>query len=134
MNHRYFTKQELYELRNFVPLELVIRKLEIPCKEREGFLRFICPLCHEFNTAINPETNLGRCFRCAQNFNTIEIVMHTSGFYFVKSANYVQGIKEGLVNNRDLNKPKNEGSCGPVSIKEMIQKALIVIQNGETSL
>lgn len=41
----------------------------------EGYLRFLCPLCRDFNTATKPETNLGRCFRCRRNFNTIDLVL-----------------------------------------------------------
>jgi DNA primase len=88
-----FSSQELYELRNSIPMDVLIGKeLTIPSKISEGFFRFLCPLCNEFQTAINPKTNLGRCFRCEKNFNTIDMVMawHKTGF--VNSVKYLQTI------------------------------------------
>jgi hypothetical protein len=41
----------------------------------KGCFRFLCPLCNGFDTAVNPKTNLARCFRCEKNFNTIDLVM-----------------------------------------------------------
>ena len=72
-----FTDRELYLIRNAISLGRLMQILGIPCKEIEGFYRFQCPNCNEMNTAINPKTNLGRCFRCNENFNTIEISMRT---------------------------------------------------------
>lgn len=68
-------KKKLRQLRNLVKIDRVIGVLEIPAKHREGYLRFLCPLCGEFNTATNPKTNLARCFRCERNFNPIDLVM-----------------------------------------------------------
>jgi len=63
-----FSSQELYKLRNLIPIDVLIKKeLAIPSKISEGFFRFLCPLCNEFQTAVNPKTNLGRCFRCEKN-------------------------------------------------------------------
>ena len=67
-----FSSQELYELRNHIPVDALIRELGIPSKIRDGYFRFLCPLCNEFQTAVKPETNLARCFRCEKNFNTID--------------------------------------------------------------
>ena len=71
-----FSSRELFKLRNNIPVDLLIRDhLQIPSKIRDGFFRFLCPLCNEFQTAVNPATNLARCFRCEKNFNTIDLVM-----------------------------------------------------------
>jgi DNA primase len=70
------SKEFLEALRNDIPVSRVIRfHLELPAKERDGLLRFLCPLCGEFHTATNPTTNLARCFRCKVNFNPIDLVM-----------------------------------------------------------
>lgn len=70
------SKRTLRALRNRVAVEEVIaRVLRLPAKRSEGYLRFLCPICGEFNTAVNPRTNLGRCFRCQRNFNPIDILM-----------------------------------------------------------
>ena len=90
-----FSSQELYRLRNSIPIDVLIEKeLVIPSKISEGFFRFLCPLCNEFQTAVNPKTNLGRCFRCEKNFNTIDMVMafHSTGF--IDSVKYLQTIIE----------------------------------------
>jgi hypothetical protein len=68
--------QYLWQLRNRVPIATVLQdKLGIPCKHREGFLRFLCPECSQGNTSVNPRTNLARCFNCSRNYNTIDLVM-----------------------------------------------------------
>lgn len=69
-------EQQLRYLRNEIPLDHVIQNvLDIHAKYSEGLLRFLCPACGECNTAVNPNTNLARCFRCKINYNTIELVM-----------------------------------------------------------
>jgi DNA primase len=65
----------LHALRNAIPIDNLIACLNLPHKHREGFLRFLCPSCSEMNSAVNPRTNLARCFTCQRNFNTIEITM-----------------------------------------------------------
>ena len=84
----------LRELRNEIPIaEVIEAHLRLPSKEREGFLRFLCPLCREFNTAINPKTNLARCFRCERNFNPIDIVMVVEGCSFLEAVKRLEMIR-----------------------------------------
>ena len=90
---KHFSSRELFEIRNSIPIDVLIKKeLAIPSKISEGVFRFLCPLCNEFQTAGNPKTNMGRCFRCKKNFNTIDMVMvwHSTGF--VDSVKYLQTI------------------------------------------
>ena len=88
-----FSSRELYKLRNSIPIDVLIeKKLIIPSKISEGFFRFLCPLCNEFQTAVNSKTNLGRCFRCEKNFNTIDMVMTWHNIGFVDSVKYLQTI------------------------------------------
>ena len=76
MTTRRFSNQELYSLRNKIPVSILIEKvLGIPSRTTEGVFRFLCPLCNEFNTAVNSRTNLARCFSCEKNFNTIDLAM-----------------------------------------------------------
>ena len=90
---KYFSSQELYRLRNSIPIDVLIEnELAIPSKISEGFFRFLCPLCNEFQTAVNPKTNMGRCFRCEKNFNTIDVVMTWQNTGFVESVKYLQQI------------------------------------------
>ena len=78
----------LRSLRNDLPIDALIRShLDVPWKEREGYLRFLCPHCGDFHTATNPKTNLARCFRCRVNFNPIDLVMA------VDACNFVQAVK-----------------------------------------
>ena len=86
-----FTKEELYLLRNELPMEWIIGSiLQLPSKVNEGIYRFLCPICGEFNTATNRKTNLARCFSCQRNFNTIEIVMLCRKVGFVESVNFLK--------------------------------------------
>lgn len=90
---RRFSGQELRAIRNQVSIRLVVEDLlKIPCKESEGVFRFLCPRCNEFQTGINPNTNLGRCFRCKENFNTIELVMAANRLSFVESVKMLQNV------------------------------------------
>jgi DNA primase len=92
MNKR-FSSQELFELRNNIPVDILIRDhLQIPSKIRDGFFRFLCPFCNEFQTAVNPATNLARCFRCEKNFNTIDLVMVVKRCGFRDSVLYLKEL------------------------------------------
>ena len=67
---------ELQHLRNHLAVDEVIEfLLQLPSERNQGLFRFLCPLCSQYNTAVNPTTNLGRCFTCLRNFNTIDVVM-----------------------------------------------------------
>lgn len=90
MNRR-FSHQELFELRNHIPMDTLIEKiLVIPNKFSEGYFRFLCPLCNEFNTGINHKTNLARCFTCKKNFNPIDMVMTIKKADFVEAAAFLK--------------------------------------------
>ena len=89
MTQRY-SKMLLQKIRNDIPIDMVIADiLKQPNKISEGYFRFLCPICSEFNTATNPKTNLARCFRCGKNFNPIDMVMSVKAFSFPKSVDYL---------------------------------------------
>ena len=99
---RRFSDQQLYELRNSIRIDWLIRsQLLIPCKVSEGFFRFLCPLCGEFGTATHAKTNLARCFRCEKNFNTIDMVMLCRNLSFVESVEFLKACQ---------NKPATSGN------------------------
>jgi len=82
-----FSDQQLFNLRNHLPIAAVITELlQVPAKIDCGTLRFRCPLCTRFNTAINDRTNLARCFDCQKNFNPIDMVMS------IRKINFVQAV------------------------------------------
>jgi hypothetical protein len=90
---RRFTSGELFQLRNRIPVDWLIKEqLNIPSKLSEGIFRFLCPLCNELQTATNPKTNLARCFRCETNFNPIDLVMVVKGVGFVESVKYLKPL------------------------------------------
>jgi DNA primase len=83
---RRYSPTLLRTLRNDIPIDHLIGEvLEWPSKVSEGYFRFRCPLCSEFNSAVNPNTNLGRCFRCQKNFNPIDMVMLVDECTFVEA-------------------------------------------------
>ena len=99
MTTRRFSSEELYSLRNDIPIDRVIKNaLDIPCRISEGCFRFLCPLCNEFNTGINPATNLARCFRCKKNFNTIDLVMTITQSDFVNSIRFLRDYQKKVPN------------------------------------
>jgi DNA primase len=88
-----FTSHELFELRNAIPVDVLIRDhLKVPSKISDGYFRFLCPLCREFQTAVNPATNLARCFGCRKNFNTIDLVIEVLGYGFRDSVVFLKKI------------------------------------------
>ena len=95
MTKRCFSSRQLYTLRNDINVEMLIEKtLRVPCRLIEGCFRFLCPLCNAFDTAVNPKTNLARCFRCEKNFNTIDLVMLIRQTDFVQSVKFLQSIHQ----------------------------------------
>ena len=87
---KFFTRHELYKLRNSIPLSDVLSILKWPHKMRDGSVCFVCPQCSESLTAINQRTNLGRCFRCETNFNPIDLVMLIKEYDFVAAVQFLQ--------------------------------------------
>ena len=61
---RYFPDELLRRLRNDISWATLLEQLGWPHKQRQGQLAFLCPRCHEYLSAVNPRTNLGRCFYC----------------------------------------------------------------------
>jgi len=92
-----FSKKEISILRNQIPITTVIGDyLRLPSKMIDGYFRFLCPLCSEFQTSTNSKTNLARCFRCEQNFNPIDITMIVKRCTFKEAVEELQDIKEKL--------------------------------------
>lgn len=93
MTNHCFSSSQLYTLRNEISVRMLIEKtLSIPCRVTKGCFRFLCPLCNAFDTAVNPNTNLARCFQCEKNFNTIDLVMLVRDAPFVDSVKFLQSI------------------------------------------
>ena len=82
-----FSNHLLRSLRNELPITRILEVLELPVKISEGYVRFLCPQCREFNTATKRETNLARCFRCEVNFNPIDLVM------LVRRVNFIDAVE-----------------------------------------
>jgi DNA primase len=87
---RPFSAELLFRLRNEIAIErLIAEHLAWPSKRREGRFYFLCPRCGEFRTGVNPRTNLGRCFRCAENFNPIDFVIVARDCDFVEAVQFL---------------------------------------------
>jgi hypothetical protein len=87
---KFFTRHQLYKVRNNIPLADVLTLLGWPHKTRDGRVCFVCPQCSESLTSINHRTNLGRCFRCEINFNPIDLVMLVNDCDFVTAVHVLQ--------------------------------------------
>ena len=91
MTNRRFSSSQLYAMRNEINIELLIEKtLGIPSQVTKGCFRFLCPLCNGFDTAVNPKTNLARCFDCRRNFNPIDLVMAATARSFVETVEFLK--------------------------------------------
>jgi DNA primase len=76
MSDQRYDDEFLKRLRNDIPISKVIQHLDWPCKVRDGRFVFLCPRCQETESAVNPRTNLGRCFFCETNYNPIDFTIH----------------------------------------------------------
>ncbi len=150
MTKRCFSSRQLYTLRNDINVQLLIEKtLRIPCRVTEGCFRFLCPLCNAFDTAVNPKTNLARCFRCEKNFNTIDLVMLIRQANFVQSVKFLQSIhqKDPVCQDRNdlqtisgsnpqggsrmkLKTPSAKADSGPCRIKKTLGNVLPLKHGG----
>jgi hypothetical protein len=138
MANRCFSSSLLYALRNEISVQMLIEKtLSIPCRVTEGRFRFLCPLCSGYDTAVNPKTNLARCFRCEKNYNTIDLVMLDRQADFVQSVKFLQSIHQKDDNHQDLKtistsnhqaqkrmNPQTPSEASPRSIGEILHSVL----------
>lgn len=128
MTHRCFSSSQLYALRNEIDVRRLIEEnLRIPCRMTQGCFRFLCPVCNGFNTAVNPETNLARCFDCSKNFNTIDLVMLIRKAKFVDSVKFLQAIHQEQSTFRDNNPIQSKTSqenATPCQIGQIIADTL----------
>ena len=91
-------KPHLRQLRNRIEIiPLITDGLQLVHKIHDGRFRFLCPLCHDFDTAVNPATNLARCFQCQRNFNPIDLVMTVKHYSFLQAVLFLQPILEQLL-------------------------------------
>ena len=105
-----YTSQLLRTLRNDIDIRpLIADVLNWPSKLSEGYFRFLCPLCSEFNCAVNPNTNLGRCFRCQRNFNPIDFVMVADERTFVEAVEFLRS----MINNSSSQRTSSPTSQTP---------------------
>ena len=72
--------------------EMIADHLDWPSKLREGRFVFVCPRCGETLSGVNPKTNLSRCFRCEENFNTIDFVMLATKRDFVEAVEFLNEL------------------------------------------
>jgi len=92
------TKEHLRQLRNRIEIiPLIADVLELIYKTHDGRFRFMCPLCHDFDTAVNTDTNLARCFRCQRNFNPIDMVITVKRYSFMQAVHFLDPFLQRLV-------------------------------------
>ena len=89
MSRKHYDDELLHRLRNEIPTDWLIKHLTWPNKLREGRFTFVCPCCGEMDSSVKQDTNLGRCFHCATNFNPIDFVMAARQWDFVQAVEYL---------------------------------------------
>jgi hypothetical protein len=89
MSHKRYDDELLRRLRNDIPIDWLIKHLGWPRKMRSGSFVFVCPRCNETQSAVNPRTNLGRCFRCETNFNPIDFTICACRCGFGEAVEYL---------------------------------------------
>ncbi len=125
-----FTKQQLFEVRNKIDIDhLISDKLNLE-RQFNGRWRFRCPLCQQFNTATQKKTNLGRCFSCQQNFNTIELVIYAKKINFVPAVQWLLPLLENKTSPGQVNhcQDKNTRVVNRIKGQQEIEKIKQMIQ------
>jgi len=89
---KHYSAELLRRLRNEIPIDWLIAFLRWPHKRREGRIVFVCPVCQESESDVNPKTNLARCFRCERNFNPIEFTMATQVEDFIQAVEFLKPL------------------------------------------
>jgi len=84
-----FTKQQLFQIRNEIDIDWLINDTLQLERQFNRIWRFQCPVCQQFNTAIQKKNNLARCFSCQKNFNTIDLVIHSKKVNFIPSVQFL---------------------------------------------
>jgi hypothetical protein len=130
--NRRFSDEEMYNVRNRIPIRHVIENLlAIPSETVHGVFRFRCPLCAGRHTAIKPKTNLSRCFDCEKNFNSIDLCMLVRRTDFVESVKFLLGHKSRLavdgartlsLSHRNHIESLREESKNPVALGDILAK------------
>lgn len=100
---RSLSPGELRYLRSELPIGAVIDDLRVASLRAGPRLRFECPACRTFATNVHTRINLARCFRCARNYNPIDLTMAVRGITFLDA---VRVLSELARNRGDL-PPKN---------------------------
>jgi hypothetical protein len=117
VKQRRFSDQQLFAIRNHIPIKIVIDNLlHIPSKISQGTYRFCCPICREYNTAINRQTNLARCFICEKNFNPIDMVMTVGNINFVETVNLLKKFADHL-HHKEIQTPQKSDSTASPTLK-----------------
>ena len=98
-----FTKQQLFQVRNEINIDsLISDKLNLEWQFNRMW-RFRCPLCQQFNTATQKKTNLGRCFSCQQNYNTIDLVIYVKKINFVPAVQWLLSLSDNKISPGQVN-------------------------------
>jgi len=88
---QYYPADFLRMLRNDIPIdEVIVDLLNLEVQKNRKTIRFRCPLCYNFHTATNHETNLARCFDCEKNFNPIDMVITVGNCGFVDAVKFLK--------------------------------------------
>jgi hypothetical protein len=81
---QHYPADFLRMLRNDIPIDqVIVDLLNLEVQNDPKTIRFRCPLCYNFHTATNHNTNLARCFDCEKNFNPIDMVITVGNCGFV---------------------------------------------------
>lgn len=91
---KYFTPDFLYRIRNEIAVPTLLQHLGWPRKYREGEFFFLCPhpRCREYLVKKTPQENLGHCFGCDRNFNTIDLTMAIEDADFVTAIEILEPL------------------------------------------
>ncbi len=126
-----FSKQQLHNLRNNIPIANLINDVLSLKSIFNGVWRFQCPLCQQFNTATKENTNLARCFSCQRNFNTIEITIYSKKWNFKQSVGFLLPYLSKFNKNRNttLITNRQQIQLDPLAGKRMNpEKAMLEIK------
>lgn len=86
-----FSDTLLFQIRNNIKVQDVLKYvLKQKILAQNSTTKFKCPLCKNWDTGINKNANLARCFECQRNFNSIDLVITFHQCSFVQAVTFLQ--------------------------------------------
>jgi hypothetical protein len=84
-----FDNNMLRDIRNRINVRTLAHAMGVEMYSKYRQEMFVCPSCGFRKATFHPRANIGRCWKCKQRFNPIEITMAVMRCSFVRAVRYL---------------------------------------------